>query len=79
MIYMVGSNLESQSNLASMDILETLESGIDSSRFNVVIYCGGAKSWGLNISSEVRLCSVQCILVYVISHHMPYFSRIFAQ
>ena len=54
MIYMVGSNLESQSNLASMDILEILESGIDSRRFNVVIYCGGAKSWGLNISSEVN-------------------------
>lgn len=54
MIYMVGSNLESESSLASQDLLEILESGINPQRCNVVIYTGGANSWALNIQSNVN-------------------------
>ena len=54
MIYMVGSNLESQSSLASQDIIEMLESGVNPQKCNVVIFTGGANSWALNIQSNVN-------------------------
>lgn len=56
LIYMIGSNLESDEapggSAASRDILEMAESGIDAEKTNVVIYAGGAYSWALGIPSE---------------------------
>lgn len=45
MIYLVGSDLESQSGAASMDIVEMMESGVDTSKNNILVYTGGTKQW----------------------------------
>ena len=45
MIYMVGSDLESQYQAASTDIEEMLDSGYDESKMNVLIYTGGCSNW----------------------------------
>ncbi|MBO4937749.1 MAG: leucine-rich repeat protein [Oscillospiraceae bacterium] len=51
MVYMIGSDLESLYGCASSDILEMLNSGLDPSKCNLLIYTGGANSWDLNIPS----------------------------
>ena len=51
LIYIVGSNLESNGGYASKDIREMLGSGFDAEGNNLLIYVGGSKSWDLNISS----------------------------
>lgn len=45
MIYMTGSNLESQLGNATKDMLEVIDSGIDYSKNNVLIYTGGSQRW----------------------------------
>ena len=45
MIYMVGSNLESDYGCASRDIREIAQSGADFSKVNVVVAAGGASHW----------------------------------
>lgn len=45
MIYMIGSDLESQYAAASSDIEEIKSSGIDFDDVNILIYTGGAKKW----------------------------------
>ena len=45
MVYMVGSDLESEAKSATMDLIEMLDSGLDDKDINLVIYCGGAKTW----------------------------------
>ena len=48
MIYMVGSNLESQSGLATTD-LESIEyNDMDNENINVVLIAGGSKEWKNN-------------------------------
>lgn len=54
MVYMVGSNLESQGGYASSDILEMLDSGLSGENNNLLVYTGGAASWDLNIRSDVN-------------------------
>jgi len=51
LIYIVGSNLESNGGYASKDIREMLGSDFDAESNNLLIYAGGSKSWNLNISS----------------------------
>ena len=51
MIYMVGSDLESDYNCASLDLQEIMASGVDTSDCNVVVYTGGCSRWLLNIPS----------------------------
>ena len=48
MIYIVGSDLESRYGSASVDILEMTESGVDTTRNNILIYTGGTKQWALS-------------------------------
>lgn len=48
MIYMIGSDLESKYLAASKDINEILDSSIDYSDVNIVVYAGGTKSWHSN-------------------------------
>lgn len=50
MIYMIGSDLESQYAAASSDIEEIKSSGVNFDDVNVLIYTGGAKKW---INSEI--------------------------
>ncbi len=45
MIYMIGSDLESQYAAASSDIEEIKSSGVDFDDVNILIYTGGAKKW----------------------------------
>lgn len=52
MVYMIGSDLESESGCATSDIYEMLDSGLDTSKCNLVLYTGGSKSWECGIASE---------------------------
>ena len=45
MIYMNGSDLESEHGLATDDLVEIIDSGLDSRNANVLILTGGAKRW----------------------------------
>ncbi len=45
MIYMIGSNLEADFGLASADIQEMLDAGVDQAHTNVLIYMNGAPNW----------------------------------
>lgn len=45
MIYMVGSNLESQNGLATLDLGEIIESDADINKCNVVVFTGGSYYW----------------------------------
>jgi len=45
MIYMNGSDLESEFGLATDDLVEMLDSGVDSKNANVIILTGGAEVW----------------------------------
>ena len=48
MLFMIGSDLESAMGLASLDILEVQESGVDLSSNNVLIFTGGASKWHIS-------------------------------
>ena len=54
MVYMVGSNLESEYKAASMDILEMLDSSLNADNVNLVVYCGGADTWWIDIPQNVN-------------------------
>lgn len=45
MVYMVGSNLESEAGLASRDISEMIDSGYDEENMDVLVCTGGANEW----------------------------------
>ena len=45
MIYMNGSDLESEFGAATDDLVEMLDSGLNSANANVIILTGGAKHW----------------------------------
>lgn len=48
MIYMVGSNLESEAGMASMDIEEIIESDFDEDNMDVLICTGGSSYWWID-------------------------------
>jgi len=52
MIYMNGSDLESEHGAATDDLIEMLESGLDSKHANIVIFTGGAKVWQNDLIPE---------------------------
>ena len=54
MVYMIGSNLESQSRAATKDITEMVYSQMESN-INLIIETGGAKTWNNNVVSNKRL------------------------
>lgn len=47
MIYIIGSDLESKQSSASLDILEMIDSGVNTDDVNILIFTGGSKKWGL--------------------------------
>ena len=48
MVYMIGSDLESQSAAASLDITEMTEANFDPEHTKLLIYTGGTKKWALD-------------------------------
>ncbi len=52
MVYMVGSDLESNGGFASNDLTEMLGSGLQATNVNLLVYTGGAKGWALNVPSD---------------------------
>lgn len=53
MIYMVGSNLESEYGAATIDLNEMVNSKADFENINLLVYTGGSKNWRTeNISSN---------------------------
>ena len=54
MMYVVGSDLESEGGCASADFQEILNSDLDLNQVNYLIYTGGSKSWKQNISSRIN-------------------------
>ncbi len=57
MLYLVGSDLESSEDggYASRDIEEIVNSGLDTSRVNFLIYTGGARYWHNGIPSDCNV------------------------
>ena len=49
MIYMLGSDLETEAGFATGDFIEILESDFDIDWINVIVYTGGALEWQNNI------------------------------
>ena len=45
MVYMNGSDLESVNGEATKDLREMLSSGVDTERFNIIIFTGGTRRW----------------------------------
>ena len=45
MMYVVGSDLESEHDCATSDITEVINSGFDEENINYIIYTGGTKDW----------------------------------
>lgn len=45
LVYMVGSNLESENGMATLDIYEMIQSGFNEENLKVVLCTGGAASW----------------------------------
>ncbi len=52
MVYMVGSNLESDYGAATADMTEIMASGVDTSRCSVLIFTGGSTRWFSNVPSS---------------------------
>ena len=55
MVYMCGSNLESQNGAAGKDILEMLASGYDMQQVDILLMTGGSKSWSLGFPED-KVC-----------------------
>ena len=51
MVYMVGSDLETNYSAATYDLMEMVNAQYDTSKINVVVCAGGAKQWNNNIVS----------------------------
>lgn len=48
MVYMVGSDLESEYGNGSIDLTEMMDSGADTDHNNIVVYAGGAAEWQID-------------------------------
>lgn len=55
MIYMIGSDLESQSGMATADLNEMVYSGLDNKKVNVIVETGGCKRWRNSVISAKKL------------------------
>ena len=54
LIYMVGSDLETQNGAASADLEEIRTSGVDTTAANIVVLTGGSLKWQTDISSTAN-------------------------
>ena len=51
MIYMIGTDLESKSGMATADLNEMLYSGLNNSKVNIIVQTGGCKRWRNSVIS----------------------------
>ena len=51
MVYMLGTDLESQSGMATADLNEMLYAGLDNKKVNVIVQTGGCKRWRNSVIS----------------------------
>lgn len=51
MVYMIGTDLESQSGMATADLNEMLYAGLDNKKVNVLVQTGGCKRWKNSVIS----------------------------
>ena len=58
MVYMVGTDLETNGACASRDLLEMVNAQFDSERINVVVYTGGTQRWHAEIPND-RNCVLE--------------------
>ena len=58
MVYMCGSDLESRSGLASMDLIEMMNANIPTN-FQILVETGGAENWFNTTSSPIRNDAIQ--------------------
>lgn len=54
MVYMVGSNLESEYGNATIDMEEMMSAGVDTEHNNIVVYTGGAADWQMEDISAYK-------------------------
>jgi len=54
MVYMNGSDLESENGAATEDLIEMLESGLDPNAANLVVFTGGTNRWRNDVVPENR-------------------------
>jgi hypothetical protein len=52
MVYMCGSNLESRSGAATMDLLEMAQSGYDAKKINLLVMTGGTQAWQMGLPTD---------------------------
>ncbi|MCL2566052.1 MAG: clostripain-related cysteine peptidase [Defluviitaleaceae bacterium] len=52
MIYMNGSDLETEHGAATDDLIEMLESGLNADAANIIIFTGGSKAWQNDVIPE---------------------------
>ncbi|MDR3239687.1 MAG: hypothetical protein LBT44_06320 [Clostridiales bacterium] len=52
MVYMNGSDLESEEGMATADLAEMIESGMDSSKINLILFTGGTSRWQNDVIPE---------------------------
>ncbi len=52
MLYIIGSDLESQSGMATMDLNEILKADLDNENLNIIVETGGASNWRNNVMSS---------------------------
>ncbi len=52
MLYIIGSDLESQSGMATMDLNEILHSDLSNENLNVIVETGGTRRWQNNVMSS---------------------------
>ena len=55
MVYMIGSDLESQSGMATADLNEMLYAGINNKNVNVIVQTGGAKRWKNSVMNAKKV------------------------
>ena len=54
MVYMSGSNLETESGIATADLESIVPSSVDLNITNVVVYTGGTQKWHNNYASSTE-------------------------
>ena len=69
MIYLCGTDLESQSGMATSDLQEMVNADI-ADNVNVIVYTGGCRRWNNNIFSTI-LDKISAITKYRAFHHRP--------
>ena len=55
MVYMIGSDLETNSGMATSDLNEMVYGGLDNPKLNVIVETGGCRKWRNSLISAKKL------------------------